>query len=159
MRSRTRHGAVRRTTVSSTALINALTGNASLMKEEKAREQYGPWLLENERLEGAFELVLDSFCLTNLRLIALDREGPVNPKVDARSIPLASIVDVTARTAGIGIDDSDLTITYITSPRLRAHTVEYSTMTFTFNKSFDIAGLYRHLMTIAQRNYASLNDA
>ena len=76
-----------------------------------------------------------------------------------RSIPLASIVDVTARTAGIGIDDSDLTITYITSPRLRAHTVEYSTMTFTFNKSFDIAGLYRHLMTIAQRNYASLNDA
>ena len=68
-------------------------------------------------------------------------------------------MDVTAETAGGGVDDSEITITYVVTPYLRAHTLQYGEYTFEFPKNFDIAALYRHLMGIALNNRQNLNRA
>ena len=75
------------------------------------------------------------------------------------SIPLNAIVGVTAETAGAAMDDSEITLTYISTPRMRAHSVAYGSYTFEFPRNFDIAGLYRYFQQIATGNVAKLNEA
>lgn len=139
--------------------LQGLAGNMSQIEPGRAQELYGPWLLEGEQIQSAFAMMRDGFCITSFRIITIDRQGATGKKTRVMSIPLNAIVDVTAETAGGGIDDSEITISFISSPRLRAHSVSYGSYRFEFPKSFDIAALYRFFMGIAQQNLAYLNQA
>ena len=74
-----------------------------------------------------------------------------------KSIYLDSIIGVDAETAGAGIDDSEITINYITTPYHKAHSLSTDSRKFEFPKKYDITGLYNHLQQIAYDNYCRLN--
>lgn len=137
--------------------LQGLAGNMQQMDAAQAAAEYGPWLLEGEQVHQAYRTIRDGFCITDRRIITMDRQGATGKKARVRSISLAAIIDVTAETAGAGIDDSEITITYVVTPNRRANTLAYDTHHFEFPKSFDIAGLYRYLMSVAHHNVDQLN--
>lgn len=139
-------------------IFQGLAGNMQQISEQEAHGEYGQWLLEHEQIQSAYKMLRDGFCITNHRIITLDRQGATGKKARVRSIALHAIVDVTAETAGT-MDDSEITITYITTPRLRANVVEYSSYTFEFPRTFDVAALYRYFMAVAMGNVAKLNES
>lgn len=139
-------------------LMQGLSGNAQQIDPQRAQNDYGPWLIQDEQIATAYQLVRDGFCITNWRIIALDRQGATGKKTRVKSINLRSIVDVVAETAG-GLDDSEIFLTYITTPRLAAQHVSYDTYRFEFPRSFDVAELYRYFMGLAAHNVAQLNEA
>jgi hypothetical protein len=62
-------------------------------------------------------------------------------------------------TAGIGIDDSVLVITYITSPYFQAcHGIETQSRRYEFPKRYDVTPLYRLLQELAYRNHSQINS-
>jgi len=73
------------------------------------------------------------------------------------SIYLNTIYYVTAETAGFGLDDSELTVSYIVSPYLKSHSVEYAHRTFEFPKKYNIQNLYKMLQELAYNNHMHLN--
>ncbi|MDF8263580.1 PH domain-containing protein [Luteipulveratus flavus] len=139
-------------------ILQGLAGNMQQINPQQAHAEYGPWLLEGEQIQSAYKMLRDGFCLTNRRIITLDHQGATGKKTRVKSIPLHALVDVTAETAGGGMDDSEITITYISTPRLRSHNVGYASYTFEFPRNFDMTGLYRHFMSIAVHNVAQLNE-
>lgn len=140
-------------------ILQGLAGNMQQIDPRQAQAEYGPWLLEGEQVQSAYKMMRDGFCITNRRIITLDHQGATGKKTRVKSIALQSIVDVTAETAGGGMDDSEITITYISTPRLRAHSVSYANYTFEFPRSFDVAMLYRYFMGLAAHNVHLLNEA
>lgn len=122
----------------------------------QAHAEYGAWLLQGEQIQSAYRMVRDGFCITDQRVITLDHQGATGKKTRVKSISLASIVDVTAETAG-AMDDSEITIVYISTPRRAAPQVAYDSYTFEFPRNFDIAALYRYFMSIAAHNVHELN--
>lgn len=140
-------------------ILNGLAGNMQQLDPQQAMNEYGPWLLQGEQVQAAFRTVRDGFAMTNFRIISIDRQGATGKKTRVTSIPLNSIVEVTAETAGAGVDDSELTLVYIRTPQLRGHNLEMSSIRFEFPKSFDLPALYRHLMGIAQSNLQFINQA
>ena len=54
----------------------------------------------------------DSIIFTNIRIIFTDKQGATGRKMSIKSIFLMNIVNVEMETAGAGIDDSEITITY-----------------------------------------------
>jgi len=139
-------------------IFQGLAGNMQQISQQDAQNEYGPWLLEHEQVQSAYKMLRDGFCITNHRVITVDHQGATGKKTRVRSIPLHAIVDVTAETAGT-MDDSEITITHITTPRLRSNVVEYASYTFEFPRSFDVAALYRYFMSVAAGNVAKLNEA
>lgn len=135
-----------------------MAGNASQISPEQAQGEFGPWLLEREQIQSAYKMIRDGFCITSFRIISIDKQGATGKKTRVKSIPLAAIVDVTAETAGGGMDDSEIVLTYISTPRLKAHSVAYDMYRFEFPRNFDITGLYRYFMGLAQHNVAKLNQ-
>lgn len=138
-------------------LFQGLSGNMQAMDAQETQQRFGPWLLEGEQVSVAYKTLRDGFAITSHRIVLLDRQGASGKKARITSIPLNAIVDVTAETAGSGIDDSEIAFTYISTPRLKAHQVEYATQRFEFPKSFDIADLYRWFLGVAVANVAQLN--
>ena len=55
--------------------------------------------------------------------------------MSVESINLYSIVDVKMETSGFGFDDSELTFTYIKTPHMKAHSVEYVSHKLEFPKN------------------------
>lgn len=139
-------------------ILQGLAGNMQQIDPHQAMQEYGPWLLQGEQVQSAFRMLRDGFCITTSRIITVDRQGATGKKTRIKSIPLHAIVDVTAETAGSGMDDSEITITYVATPWMKSHNAAYATYTFEFPRSFDIAGLYRYLMTIAHANVARINQ-
>lgn len=139
-------------------IFQGLAGNMQQMDPQQAQGEYAPWLLPGEQIHNAFRMLRDGFCITNVRIITLDHQGATGKKTRVKSIALNTIVDVTAETAGGGIDDSEITITFVTTPRLRSHNLAYDSYRFEFPKNFDLPGLYRHLMGIAQENVRFINQ-
>ena len=58
-----------------------------------------------------------------------------------KSIFLMNIVNVEMETAGAGIDDSEITITYLENVFLKAHNEHFSSHKFEFPKKTDIVPL------------------
>lgn len=69
-----------------------------------------------------------------------------------------SIVNVTEETAGFGIDDSEITFTYISSPHLKGYHVEYASHKLELPKRFDVKSLYKLLQELAYENCLRIND-
>lgn len=139
-------------------LTQGTLGNYSEISLEKLNDSYGVYLMEGEEIVTGFSLIRDTVIFTDKRIIDIDKQGTTGQKARVNSIYLDSIISVSVETAGFGIDDSDITIEYITSAYYRASGgVTTDKRTFEFPKRYDVSSLYRHLQTIACRNHEYIN--
>ena len=101
--------------------IQGLAGNLSEQNKETLIKEYGQYLLENEEIQSGYKLIRDSIIFTNIRIIFTDKQGATGRKMSIKSIFLMNIINVEMETAGAGIDDSEITITYLENVFLKAH--------------------------------------
>ncbi|WDE96354.1 PH domain-containing protein [Lentisphaera profundi] len=138
-------------------LLQGLFGNYSEISKEDLESKYAHFLIEGEVINTGFKLVRDNLIFTNLRIIDFDKQGATGKKMRIHSIYLDTICEVTCETAGTGIDDSEITITYIKSPYKKAKEIILAVKQFEFPKKFDVLALYVQLETIAYKNVKQLN--
>lgn len=140
------------------AIFNGLAGNLNEVSPEALQKEYGTYLTTGETIQTGFKLIRDAIVITDKRILDFDRQGATGSKQRVKSIRLSSIVDVEAETAGFGLDDSELTITYIVSPYYKANGIELASRKLEFPKNYNIQGLYKMLVEIAEANVDALNQ-
>lgn len=138
-------------------LFEGLLGNYSEVSTQELQNQYGSYLMAEEKVQMGFKLIRDTFIFTNERLILIDHQGVTGKKARVLSINLNAIYEVTMETAGTGFDDSEVTIHYITSPYYKANDVKTASYTFEFGKKFNVQPVYVALLTLAHENNKRLN--
>ena len=138
-------------------LINGLAGNFSEQNKETLTKEYGQYLLENEEIQIGYKLIRDAIIFTNIRIIFTDKQGATGKKVSVKSIFLMNIVNVEMETAGLGIDDSEITITYLENAFLKSHNEHFNSHKFEFPKKTDIVPLYTYLFDLAYHNRLNMN--
>lgn len=139
------------------AIFNGLSGNLNEVSPEALQKEYGAYLTSDETIQTGFKLIRDAVVITNKRILDFDKQGATGSKQRVKSIRLASIIDVEAETAGFGLDDSELNITYIVSPYYKANSIQIASKKFEFPKNYNIQGLYKMLVEIAEANVEALN--
>lgn len=140
------------------SILQGMMGNLSEISPEELEKKFGAYLMEGETIQVGFQLIVDVILFTDRRLITFDKQDAVNPKMKVESIYLDSIIQVTLETAGIGIDDSRLTLLYITSPYYQAsYGVITEARTYEFPKRYDVRPLYCRLQEIAYENHRQIN--
>lgn len=139
-------------------LLQGALGNYSEVPIEELEKEYSPYLMDGEKITMGFKLIRDALIFTDKRIIMTDRQGATGTKMRVTSINLTSIVNVTMETSGFGFDDSELTFTYISSPELKGHHVEYSSHKLEFPKKFNVQNLYKILQQLAYENYLRINN-
>jgi len=138
--------------------VQGVMGNLSEVTPESLTRDYGMYLLEGEIIHTGFSLIRDVVIFTDKRIIDIDKQGATGQKARVSSIYLDSIIDVSAETAGFGIDDSEITVHYISSPYFRSNGgVSISSRKFEFPKKYQIQNLYRWLQEIAYKNHLHIN--
>ena len=137
--------------------FQGLFGNYSEVNLEELQKNYGSYLIEGEEIESGFKLVRDTLIFTNFRILDFDKQGATGKKIRIHSIYLDTICEVTCETAGMGVDDSEITISYIRSPYRKANEVVVAAKSFEFPKKFDVVSLYVQLENIAHSNVKDLN--
>ena len=140
------------------AIFNGLAGNLNEVSPEALQKEYGAYLTTGETIQTGFKLIRDAIVITDKRILDFDRQGATGSKQRVKSIRLSSIVDIEAETAGFGLDDSELTITYIVSPYYKANGIELARRKLEFPKNYNIQGLYKMLVEIAEANVDALNQ-
>lgn len=139
-------------------IMQGLMGNLSEVTPEKLAQDYGMYLMDGESIHTGFVLVRDTVIFTDKRIIDLDKQGATGQKARVSSIYLDSIINVSAETAGFGLDDSELNIEYISTPYFRANGgVSTSSRKFEFPKKYQIQGIYKWLQEIAYANHQNIN--
>ena len=138
-------------------LLQGLLGNLSEVSVEALTQEFGAYLMNGEVIQTGFKLIRDAVVITDRRILSFDKQGTTGQKMRVHSIYLNTIYYVTAETAGFGMDDSELTISYIVSPYMKAHSVEYAHRKFEFPKKYNIQALYKMLQELAYANHARLN--
>ena len=139
------------------SLMQGVLGNMSEVSVGDLEKEYGAYLMDGEVIQTGFKLVRDVMIITDKRLMQFDKQGATGQKMRVNSIYLNSIFNVTAETAGFGLDDSELEIFYISTPYMKAHGVAYASKKFEFPKKYNIQGLYKMLQELAYENYLNLN--
>lgn len=139
-------------------LLQGLLGNYSQMSTQEIQQEFAGYLMEGEEVQFGFKLVRDVLIFTSLRIIDMDKQGVTGKKVRITSIYLDSICEVTCETAGSGLDDSEITITYIKSPYRKVNNILLEARKFEFPKAFDVVNLYAQLEEIAHENVVRLNS-
>lgn len=138
-------------------LIQGLAGNFSEQSKETLTKEFGQYLLENEEIQSGYKLIRDSIIFTNIRIIFTDKQGATGRKMSIKSIFLMNIVNVEMETAGLGIDDSEITITYLENAFLKSHNEHFNSHKFEFPKKTDIVPLYTYLFDLAYHNRLNMN--
>ena len=138
-------------------LLQGLLGNMSEVSVESLTQEYKGYLMDGESIQTGFKLIRDALVITDRRILSFDKQGTTGQKMRVDSIYLSSIYHVTAETAGFGLDDSELTISYITTPYMKSHSVGYASKKFEFPKKYNIQGLDKMLQELAYDNYTRLN--
>lgn len=138
-------------------IAQGLAGNAREMSKEAIQKEFGMYFMSGEVVKLGYQLIRDVFVVTDRRIIDFDKQGATGKKMSIKSIYLDSIIDVDAETAGFGLDDSEITIHYITTPFHKAHSISTDKRKFEFPKKYDITSLYIHLQQMAYDNYCKLN--
>lgn len=139
------------------SLLQGLLGNMSEVSVDSLTQEFGAYLMTGETIQTGFKLIRDAMVITDRRILSFDKQGTTGQKMRVDSIYLASIYHVTAETAGFGLDDSELEIDYISSPYLKAHSVQFMRKKFEFPKKYNIQSLYKMLQELAYENYTRLN--
>lgn len=124
-------------------LIQGLAGNFSEQSKEALTKEFGQYLLENEEIQSGYKLIRDSIIFTNIRIIFTDKQGATGRKMSIKSIFLMNIVNVEMETAGLGIDDSEITITYLENAFLKSHNELFNSHKFelAYHNRLNINGL------------------
>lgn len=138
-------------------MFNAIAGNFNEQNSVDATREYQDYLIDGEKITNAFKLIRDGLLFTDLRIIFIDKQGATGRKVSYKTIFLSTIIDVEMQTAGSGLDDSELTVTYLKNAYLKERDHTVGSYKFEFPKRMDIAPLYRYLMNIAYQNRLDLN--
>ncbi|NHN29614.1 PH domain-containing protein [Paenibacillus agricola] len=138
-------------------LLSGLFGNYSEVSVQELSNQYGSYLMPEEKIQMGFKLIRDTFMVTDERLIFIDHQGVTGKKTRVASIHLDSIYEITMETGGTGFDDSELTIQYITSPYYRTTNIQVASYKFEFGKKFNLQPIYVALLTLAHQNRKRLN--
>ena len=139
-------------------LTQGILGNMSEVSVDELMKEYGAYLMDGETIQTGFRLVRDVVLFTNKRIVDFDKQGATGQKMRVDSINLSSIIHVSAETSGFGMDDSEINISYISSPYYRASGgVSVSEKKFEFPKKYDIQPLYKQLQEIAYENHENLN--
>ena len=139
-------------------LIQGLAGNFSEQSKEALTKEFGQYLLDKEEIQSGYKLIRDSIIFTNIRIIFTDKQGATGRKMSIKSIFLINIVNVEMETAGLGIDDSEITITYLENAFLKSHNEHFNSQKFEFPKKTDIVPLYTYLFGLAYHNRLNIND-
>ena len=147
-----------KTLSNTTNVLQGVLGNYSSIDIEDAKKEFGCFLMPDEELKLAFKLVRDALIFTDKRLLLFDKQGMSGTKTRVVSIYLESVYAVTAETAGFAFDDSELTLSYISTPYLKGKNAEYAHQRLEFPKRFDVQSLYRLLQNIAYANFRRIND-
>ncbi len=137
--------------------LNGLLGNLSEQTPDSLRKEFGAYLSQNESIQTGFKLIRDVMIITDRRILFFDKQGATGQKMRVASIYLHTIVDVTAETAGFGLDDSEITIIYMTNTFLASHNPSYAARKFEFPKKYNISALYLMLEDLAFQNRMSIN--
>lgn len=143
--------------VAGSNLMQGMLNNYSEVSAEQLQKDYGMYLMDGESISVGFVLIRDALIFTNKRLIMTDKQGATGTKMSVESINLFSIIDVKMETAGFGFDDSELTFTYIKTPHLKAHQIEYASKKLEFPKKYDVQSLYKLLQELAYSNCLKIN--
>ena len=140
------------------SLTQGLLGNMSEVSTEALMKEYGPYLMTGETIQVGFRLVRDVVLFTDKRIVDFDKQGATGQKMRVDSINLSSIIHVSAETSGFGLDDSEINISYISSPYYRANGgVSVAERKYEFPKKYNIQPLYRQLQEIAYQTHENLN--
>ena len=139
-------------------LFQGMLGNLQEVTGDELAQKYAAYLIAGESIQTGFKLVRDTLVITDLRIISFDKEGATGKKWRGRSIHLDSICEVSCETAGFGLDDCELTISYIKSPYRRSNEIMVVSKTYEFPKKFNVARLYVQFEAIAQENLRRLNE-
>ena len=142
----------------SSQVVQGVLGNMSEVSVDELNKEYGSYLMDGETIKTGFKLVRDAMIITDKRLLEFDKQGATGTKTRVNSIYLNSIFSVTAETAGFGLDDSELEISYIATPYLKAHGINYASKKFEFPKKYNVQGLYKMLQELAYENFLRLNE-
>lgn len=138
-------------------ILQGALGNLSEVDVASLETEFGQYLMDDEKIQVGFKLIRDTMLITDKRIIEFDFQGSTGQKKKIESIFLDSVFEVTAETAGFGLDDSELTIGYIGTPYMKGNGVQYKSKKFEFPKKYNIQNLYKMLQTIAYENYTKLN--
>lgn len=139
-------------------LQGGFAGNYSEVSVEELNKKYGMYLMDGESITLGFQLVRDVLIFTDKRIIMTDKQGATGTKMSVTSINLYSIIDVKMETSGFGFDDSELTFTYIKTPELKGHHVEYASHKLEFPKRYNVQSLYKILQELAYENCLRINN-
>lgn len=140
-------------------VAQGLMGNLSEQSSEKLTQEYGPYLMDDEVIESGFTLIRDAVLFTNRRIIYVDKQGATGIKTRFETIYLDSIINVSAETAGFGIDDSEIEIEYIISPYYKVSSgAAVAKRKMEFPKRYPIQNLYRWLQEVAYANHTRINS-
>ncbi len=139
--------------------VQGLMGNLTEVTPESLMQNYGMYLMSGETIQTGFVLIRDIVIFTDKRIIDIDKQGATGQKARVSSIYLDSIINVSAETAGFGLDDCELDIQYIVSPFYRATGgVSVSSRKFEFPKKYQIQGIYKWLQEVAYNNHLNINN-
>ncbi|MGX7161550.1 PH domain-containing protein [Enterococcus thailandicus] len=138
-------------------LVQGALGNYSEKTPEQLTQEYGAYLFDNEEITMGYQLVRDALIFTNHRVIFVDKQGANGKKTAFHSIHLDSIVEVDMETAGTGLDDSEITITYLKNINQRSNNEVHAVHKFEFPKKTDILPLYRYLGNVSMTNRTRIN--
>ena len=139
-------------------LAQGVMGNMNEVSVEELTKEYGAYLMDGEAIQLGFQWVRDVVIFTDKRIIDFDKQGATGQKMRVESINLSSIIRVSAETSGFGLDDSEINLSYISSPYYRASSgVTVEEKTFEFPKKYNIQPLYKQLQEIAYQNHENLN--
>jgi len=139
-------------------LMQGLAGNMSEQNVDDIQNEYKNYLLEDEVVESGYKLIRDSIIFTNIRILFIDKQGATGKKVSFKSIFLSQIVNVEMETAGFGLDDSEVTITYLENIYLKPREEKLKKQKFEFPKNTEITDLYKYLFQLAYTNRESINQ-
>lgn len=139
-------------------VLQGMMGNLSELPLEVILQQYGAYLIDGESVKVGYILIRDIVIFSDKRILYFDKQGMTGQKMRVASIYLDSIINVSAETAGFGLDDSEINIEYISSPYYRANGgVSLQTKKFEFPKKYQIQPIYQWLQEIAYANHVHIN--
>lgn len=140
-------------------VLEGVLGNLSEVSLEQLNKEYSGYLMSDETISIGYKLVRDAVIFTDKRIITFDKQGATGAKMRVHSINLETIVSVTAETSGFGLDDSEITVTYITTPNLKSNNISTDTYKMEFPKKYSIQPLYKMLQELAYENFTNINNS
>lgn len=140
-------------------MMQGALGNMSEQSVEELEQEYGEYLFDHEEIHIGYKLIRDGIVFTNFRIIFIDKQGTTGKKTSFKSIYLSHIVDVEMETAGAGLDDSEITVTYMKNTLRMSRNEKLETIKFEFPKQADITPLYKMLGNLVIKNRSEINGS